>query len=77
MHSIFIWFSIGFSTLSGALWLYAAFVKVSTNIESGFGKLVGVEEMTAGFKKQALWNGYAAACTALGALLQAAAAMTL
>jgi hypothetical protein len=73
MHMTLTWLSIGFSALSGALWFYAAFVEVPTNIESGFGKLVGVEEMRTGFKRQAQWNGHAAACTALAALLQAAA----
>jgi hypothetical protein len=76
LHSIFVWFSIGFSILSGALWLFAALIKVPTNIESGYGKLVGVEEMGAGFKRQAQWNGYAAASTALATLLQGPA-MTL
>jgi hypothetical protein len=31
--------------------------------------------MTAGFKKQADWNGYAATATAVAALLQAAATL--
>jgi hypothetical protein len=44
-----------------------------TNIGSGFGALVGVEEMRAGFRKQATWNSCAAAATAIAALLQAAA----
>jgi hypothetical protein len=50
-------------------------IKVPTNIESGYGKLVGVEEMSAGLKKQTQWNGYAAACTGVAASLQAAATM--
>jgi hypothetical protein len=56
-----------------ALWLYAAVLRVPTNIGSGYGALVGVDEMTAGFKKQANWNSYAALATAAAALLQAAA----
>jgi hypothetical protein len=48
MHSYLTWLSIAFGFLSGALWLYAALVEVPTNIESGYGKLVGVEEMRAG-----------------------------
>jgi hypothetical protein len=38
--------------------------------------LVGVDKMKAGFKKQAIWNSYAALATAAAALLQAAAMMT-
>ena len=64
-----IWLSIGAGFLSGALWFYAAIIKVPTNIGSGYGALVGVEEMTAGFKKQAIWNSSAA-------VLQAVAMMT-
>ncbi len=75
MHSALAWLSVGFGFLSGALWLYAALIKVTTNIESGYGALVGVKEMSAGFKKQARWNGYAAASTGIAALLQAAAMM--
>ena len=61
--------------LSGALWLCAAIIKVPTNIGGGYGALVGVEEMTAGFRKQAIWNSSAAAATAIAALLQAIAVM--
>ena len=49
MHSVLIWLSIGAGFLSGALWFYAAIIKVPTNFGSGYGALVGVEEMTAGF----------------------------
>jgi hypothetical protein len=75
MHGALIWLSIGAGFLSGALWLYAASVKVPTNIGSGYGTLVGVEEMTAGFRRQAIWNSYAAVATAVAALLQAAAVL--
>ena len=75
MHGALNWLSIVAGFLSGALWLYAASIKVPTNIVSGWGALVGVEEMTAGFKKQATWNSYAAVATAAAALLQAAAVM--
>ncbi len=66
------WLSIVAGFISGALWLYAARIKVPTNIGSGYGALVGVQEMTAGFKKQATWNSYAAIMTAVAAVLQAA-----
>jgi hypothetical protein len=36
MHSALIWLSILAGFLSGALWLYAARIKVSTSIGSGF-----------------------------------------
>jgi hypothetical protein len=51
-------------------------IHVPTNIGSGFGTLVGVEELTIGFKKQAAWNGYAAIATAAAALFQAAAMLS-
>lgn len=76
MHSVLIWLSIGAGFLSGALWFYAAIIKVPTNFGSGYGALVGVEEMTAGFKKQAIWNSSAAAATAIATVLQAVAMMT-
>jgi hypothetical protein len=73
MHNTFSWLAIVAGFLSGALWLYAALIKVPTKIGSGFGALVGVEEMTAGFNRQASWNGYAAIATAAAALFQAVA----
>jgi hypothetical protein len=76
MHNAFVWLSIIASFVSGALWLYSALIKVPTNIGSGYGALVGVDEMTVGFKKQALWNSWAAAATALAAVLQALATWT-
>jgi hypothetical protein len=76
MHGALNWLPIVGGFLSGAPWLYAASIKVPTNVGSGWGALVGVEEMTAGFKKQATWNSYSAVATAAAALLQAAAVMT-
>jgi hypothetical protein len=73
MHNALSWLSIVAGFISGALWLYAAWIKVPTKIESGWGALVGVEEMTAGFKKQAVWNGWAAIATGTAAVLQATA----
>jgi hypothetical protein len=76
MHSAFLWLSIVASFMSGALWLYAAVLKVPTDILATINGLVGVDKMKAGFKKQAIWNSYAALATAAAALLQAAAMMT-
>jgi hypothetical protein len=73
MHNVFIWLSIIAGFVSGVLWLCTALINVPTNIGSGWGALVGVEEMTAGFKKQAFWNSAAAIAAAAAALLQAAA----
>jgi len=73
IHSALNWLSIVAGFVAGTLWLYASLVKVPTKIGSGFGALVGVEKMTAGFKKQAFWNSCAAVATAAAALLQAAA----
>jgi hypothetical protein len=72
MHSTLIWSSILAGFLSGGLWFYTSTIKVPTDIGSGYGALVGVEEMSAGFKHQAAWNSYAAIATAAAALLQAA-----
>jgi hypothetical protein len=73
MHNVFNWLSIAAGFCSGALWLYAGLIKVPTNIDSAWGTLTGVKEMTAGFKKQAIWNSWAAGATAAAALLQAIA----
>ena len=75
MYGALIWLSIAAGFLSGALWLYAASIKVPTNIGSGWATLVGVQQMSAGFRKQAFWNSYAAVATAIAALFQAAAVM--
>ena len=74
MHSVLGWLSIVAGLLSGALWLYAARIKVPMPAGVRFGgTIAGVEGMTAGFKKQADWNGYAAIATAAAEAFQAAA----
>jgi len=65
------WLSIIAGFASGTLWFYAAIIEVPTNIGSGFGKIVGLDEMRDGFKKQATWNRYAAVMTAVAAVFQA------
>ena len=75
MHTAFSWPAIVAGFLSGVLWLYAARIKVPTEIGSGFGALVGIEAMSAGFNRQASWNGYAAIATGAAALFQAIAMM--
>jgi hypothetical protein len=67
------WLSIVASFASGALWLYAANIKVSTNIAGTWGgKIAGLDEMRVGCGKQATWNSRAAVMTAIAAVLQAA-----
>ena len=74
LHDPLVWLSIIAGFLSGALWLYASTIKVPTNLVSGYGGgIVGLLEMSGAFKNQATWNGYAAAMTALAAILQALA----
>jgi hypothetical protein len=69
-----VWLAIISGFLSGALWLYASRIKVPTNLGSGYGGgIVGLQEMSDGFKNQATWNSYAAITTALAAVLQALA----
>jgi len=62
--------SIGSALISGVLWLYASLIKIPIGISSAWGKLNGVEEMSAGFQKQARWNSIAAFATAFAAGLQ-------
>jgi hypothetical protein len=69
-HIAFTWLAIVAALASGTLWLRAALIKVPTNIQSGFGALVGVEEMSAGFRRQSIWNSHAAGATAAAAILQ-------
>jgi hypothetical protein len=76
MHNILNWLAIVAAFISGGLWLYASLIKVPTEIGSGYGALVGVKEMSDGFKRQAIWNSSAAGATALAALLQGAAMLT-
>jgi hypothetical protein len=74
---MFNWLPIGAGLLAAGLWLYASNIKVPTNLGSGWGgKVVGVEEMAAGFKKQATWNSYAAVMTAVAVGFQAIAQLT-
>ena len=74
LHDPLVWLSIIAGLLAGALWLYASTIKVPTNLVSGWdGWVGGLPEMSGAFKSQATWNGYAAAMTALAAILQALA----
>jgi hypothetical protein len=58
---------------AAVLWLYASFIRVPTDIKGGYGgPLVGVEEMSAAFRKQGRWNAAAAAATGVAVLLDLA-----
>src|SRR5215831_9296122 len=60
--------------LSGVLWLFAACIRVPTDLSSGYGGTVeGLDEMRFGFRRQANWNAAAAIATAVAALCQAVA----
>jgi hypothetical protein len=74
MHDGLIWLSIIAGFLAGALWLYAARIKVPTTLASGYGgAIAGLQELATGFEKQATWNSCAAAMTAIAAVSQALA----
>jgi hypothetical protein len=71
-HDVFVSLSIIAGFLAGLLWFRAARIKVPTTLASGYGGTIeGLQEMAAGFEKQAAWNSYAAVMTALTAVLQA------
>jgi hypothetical protein len=67
---LFNWIAVVAALVAAALWFYASLIRVPTNIESGYGALIGVEAMSAGFKKQARLNALAAAVTGVAALSQ-------
>jgi hypothetical protein len=76
-HTLFSWIAVIAGLLSGLLWLYAALIRIPTEkLGSGFGTLVGVEDVAAAFKRQTLWNACAATATGVAALLQVAAGLT-
>lgn len=73
LHTLFSGLAVVAALGAAGLWFYASMIHVPTDIKSGYGKLVGVEKMTAGFKKQGLWNAVAAAMTGAAVLLDLAA----
>jgi hypothetical protein len=76
-HEVCSWLAIITALLSGLLWLYSALIRIPTEkLGSGFGTLVGLADVTAALKKQALWNASAAIATGLAALLQVIAGLT-
>jgi hypothetical protein len=71
MHTVLNWSAIVLWFASGLLWLRAATIAVPTNIQSGYGALVGVKEMSDGLKKQASCNKWAAVASCVAAAMQA------
>ncbi|HXW72627.1 MAG TPA: hypothetical protein VEK34_14575 [Methylocella sp.] len=74
LHKIISWLYVAVALSAAGLWFYASIIQVPTDIQSGYGSLVGVEEMSAGFKKQGFWNAAAAAMTGVAVLLELVAA---
>jgi hypothetical protein len=73
LHDLFGDFGAATGFMAAVLWFYAAWIGVPTHIKSGYEMLVGVDEMSAAFRKQGFWNAAAAVTTGAAALLQAAA----
>jgi hypothetical protein len=74
MNNCFTWLAIGFAFLSAALWFYAAVLRVPVDkLGSGYGGLVGLDDVKAGLKRQTFWNACAAVSTGAAALFQALA----
>lgn len=73
LHKILNLLAVAAALGAAGLWFCASIIDVPTNVGSGFGKLVGVEEMSAGFRKQGFWNAVAAAMTGAAVLLELAA----
>jgi len=55
--------------IAAGLWFYASIIPVPTDIKSGYGSLIGIEEMSAGLQKQGFWNAIAAAMMGAAVLL--------
>ncbi|MGO8845501.1 MAG: hypothetical protein ACLQFI_09245 [Methylocella sp.] len=73
LHNLFSGLAVVAALGAAGLWFYASIIHVPTDIKSGYGSLVGVEKMSAGFKKQGFWNAVAAAMTGTAVLLDLAA----
>lgn len=73
LHSFISYFSAAANFIAAVLWFYASIIKVPTDIGSAYGGLSGIEEMSAGFKRQGFWNAVAAAMTGVAVLLELAA----
>ena len=72
LHKVLSMLAVAVALGAAGFWFYASIIPVPTDIQSGFGKLVGVEEMSAGFRKQGFWNAVAAAATGAAVLLELA-----
>ena len=70
MRNILSWLPIVAGVVAAVLWAASASITVTTDINSGYGSLVGVDEMSAGFRKVAKWNRLAAAAACFEVLLR-------
>lgn len=76
MHTIVAWLAISFAFISAALWFYASILRIPIEkLGSGFGTLVGLEDVRAGLKRRTFWNACAAVATGAAALFQAIATL--
>jgi hypothetical protein len=73
LRNLFGGLAVATAFIAAVLWFRASLIHVPTQIGSGYGSLVGVEEMSAGFEKQARWNAFAAAMTGVAAVFQGVA----
>jgi hypothetical protein len=74
VRNLISWASVGFGLIAAIMWFYSAVIDVPIEkIQSAFGTLVGIEEVTTAFQRAASWNSRAAAATGLAVLLQAVA----
>jgi hypothetical protein len=73
LHDLFSELGAATGCVAAVLWFHAAWIRVPTDNKSGYGMLVGVEEMSAAFRKQGFWNAAAAVTTGAAVLLQAVA----
>jgi hypothetical protein len=77
MHSVLAWLAIAFAFISAVLWFYAAVLRVPIEkLGSGFGALVGLDDVKAGLKRQTFWNACAATATGVAALFQSLAMLS-
>jgi hypothetical protein len=68
-HKILRSLAVVAALIAAGLWFCASIIPVPTDIRSGYGSLVGVEELSAGLKKQGFWNAVAAAMMGAAVLL--------
>ena len=77
MHAILTWLAISFAFVSAVLWFYASILRIPIEkLGSGYGTLVGLEDVKAGIRRQTFWNACAAVATGAAALFQGIAMLS-